>query len=151
MFRGMVYAGLVVVGVAGGFAACGAEVRPAAERAPATLGRPAGPALGIIPPNGSRITATVRERAVWPPGSLTATRPAVRPDRTWYSLTLDVLSAAPAMPALASPAQPGTVIEVFSTEPLSADLVGTTVTAVVELTGTTEGTRWLVSEITPSR
>lgn len=88
---------------------------------------------------------------MWPPGSLVGTQPAVRPNRTLYSLTLDVVSAAPAAPTLESLARPGTVIEAFSSEPLSADLVGTTVTAVVELTGTTQGTRWLISAITPSR
>jgi hypothetical protein len=64
-----------------------------------------------------------------------------------YSLILDVVSATPAAPTLESSAWPGTVIEAFSTEPLSADLVGTTISAVVELTGTTQGTRWLISEV----
>jgi hypothetical protein len=34
---------------------------------------------------------------------------------------------------------------------MSADLVGTTITAVVKLTGTTEGTRWLISDVEPRR
>jgi hypothetical protein len=129
------------------------EPRAAAERAPAhPPGAVApGPALGTIAPNGSRITATVRGRQVWPPGSLAGTRPAVRPNRTLYSLTIEIVTAAPAAPTLESLARPGAVIEAFSSEPLSADLVGTTVSAVVELTGTTQGTRWLVSQISPSR
>ncbi len=128
-------------------------MRPAAERPPVNPPGPAAPApaLGVIPPNGSRVTATVRQRVVWPPGSLAGTQPAVRPNRTWYSLTLDVVGAAPAAPTLASLARPGTVIEVFSSEPLSDELVGRAIAAVVELTGTTQGTRWIISEITPSR
>ena len=133
-------------------AACAAELRPVVERGsvspPAAA---AAPALGLVLPNASRVTATVRQRAVWPPGSLAGTQPAVRPNRTLYSLTVDVLTATPAASTLESLARPGTVIEVFSSEPLSADLVGTTVTALVELTGTTQGTRWLISQITPSR
>ena len=147
------YVGLVVIGLVGGIAACGARGGPAAERAPASPPGPAAPApaLGIIPPNASRVTATVRQRAVWPPGSLAGTQPAVRPNRTLYSLTLDVVSATATAPTLESLARPGAVIEVFSFEPLAADLVGTTVTAVVELRGTTQGTRWVISEITPTR
>jgi hypothetical protein len=148
---------IVVIGLGGGCAAAGtraasehslaAPTSPAAEVPPAV----AAPAIGIIPPNGSRIIATIRQRTVWPPGSLVGTPPGVRPNRTLYSLSLDVLSAAPAMPTLGSLAQPGTIIEVFSSEPLPADLVGTTVTAVVELTGTTQGTRWLILEIRRSQ
>ena len=143
---------MVVIGLAGAIAACGAEMQPAAERAPANPPGPArAPALGTIPPNGSRVTATVRQRVVWPPGSLAGTRPAVRPDRTWYSVTLDIVSAAPAAPTLENLARPGTVIDVFSSEPLAAELVGRTIAARVELTGTTQGTRWVISEITPSQ
>ena len=61
----------------------------------------------------------------------------------------DVGSSAPTSRDVENFARPGETIEVFSTEPLSADLVGTNVTAVVQLTGTTEGTRWILTEITP--
>jgi hypothetical protein len=122
-----------------------AETAPA--RAPGAVAR--APALGTLPPNGSRVTATVRERKVWPPGSLVGTAPAVRPNRTLYSLTLEIAGAAPTAPTVENLARPGSVIEAFSSEPLSADLVGTTITAVVELTGTTQGTRWLISQIVP--
>ena len=39
----------------------------------------------------------------------------------------------------------------FETDPLTekGHLVGTNVTAGVQLTGTTEGTRWTLTEITP--
>src|SRR5207237_2337939 len=145
--------GLVVAGLTAGIAACAAEPRGAVERAPARLpGAVAqAPAIGTMAPNASRIVATVRRRAVWPPGSLAGVAPAVRPNRTLYSLTLEVISSAPAGPTLESLARPGAMIEAFSFEPLGADLEGTTVTAVVELTGTTAGTRWLISQIVPSR
>jgi len=134
-------------------AACAAGPPGAVEQAPAhapVRGAQA-PALGVVPPNGSRITATVRERKVWPPGSLAGTQPAVRPNLTLYSLTLEVVNAAPTVPTVENIARPGIVIEAFSFEPLSADLVGTTIGAVVELTGTTQGTRWQISQIVPSR
>ena len=144
----------LALGCAVGFAACVASAPQSDERAreaPAPHAAPARRAVGIIPPNASRITATVVQRSVWPPGSLSGVRPAVRPDRTHASLTLEILSAAPVDPAVGSQARPGMVIEAFSPEPLAADLVGTVITAVVELTGTTLGTRWLISGIDPSR
>ena len=142
--------GLVVIALASAIAACAAELHSAGERPPAVRSGPAGP-VGTMPPNASRITATVRQRAVWPPGSLAGIRPAVRPDRTLYSLTFEVITSAAAAPTVEALARPGSVIEVFSSEPFADDLMGTTVSAVVELTGTTEGTRWLVSEIAPRR
>lgn len=141
--------GLVVVALAGGVAACAGEAQRQSDRPPAVRPGPSGPAPGTIPPNGSRITATVRGRTVWPPGSLSGVRPAVRPDRTLYSLTLEVVTSAPAAPTVENLVRPGTVIEAFSSEPLSADMIGTTVSGLAELTGTTDGTRWFVSEITP--
>ena len=149
--RGSPAIGLVVIALASGIAACAAELHSTGERPPAVRSGPAAPAVGTMPPNASRITATVRQRAVWPPGSLAGIRPAVRPDRTLYSLTLEVVTSAAAAPTVENLARPGSVIEVFSSEPVSDDLIGTTVGAVVELTGTTEGTRWLVSDIMPRR
>ena len=143
--------GFVVVALAFGVAACAGEMPPQADRPPAIRSGPSGPAVGTTPPNASRITAIVRGRTVWPPGSLAGVRPAVRPDRTLYSLTLEVVTSAPATANVENMVRPGSVIEAFSSEPLSADLMGTTVNARVELTGTTEGTRWMVSEITPGR
>jgi len=144
---------LVVVGLIGSIAACAAGPQGTAEqspaRAPVIVAQ--APPVGLIPPNGSRITATVRGRRVWPPGSLTGTRPAVRPNVTLYSLTLDVATAAPTAPTVENMARPGEVIEAFSFDPLAEDLVGKTITAVVELTGTTLGTRWLISRIEPNR
>ena len=107
----------------------------------------AAPALGLIPANASRITATVLISSVWPPGSLAHVPPAVRPDRTLYSLTLRVLTAAPADPSVSSRAQPGDLIEAFSGTAPDADPLGQRITAVVRLTGTTLATRWEISEI----
>jgi hypothetical protein len=141
--------GFIVIALACGVAACAGEMQGEADRPPAVRPGPAGPPVGTMPSNASRITATVRGRTVWPPGSLAGVRPAVRPDRTLYSLTLEVVASVPAAPNVENMVRPGGVIEAFSSEPLSADLMGTTVNALVELTGTTEGTRWMVSEITP--
>ncbi len=143
--------GLVSLGFAAGIAACVAEVRPTSERSAVDPREGGGrrPAPGVMASNASRVMATVRQRTVWPPGSLAGRRPPVRPDRTWYSLMLDVVSSAPTSRDVENFARPGETIEVFSTEPLPEDLVGTNVTAVVQLTGTTEGTRWILTEITP--
>jgi hypothetical protein len=129
---------LGLLGVAGGLA--GGAVH--AQRPPSVA-----PALGIIPANASRITATVLISSVWPPGSLGHVPPAVRPDRTLYSLTLRVLAAAPADPGVSSRAQPGDLLEAFSGLAPDADLLGQRITAVVRLTGTTRATRWEISEI----
>jgi hypothetical protein len=111
------------------------------------LSQLAPPALGEMPPNASRITAKVLMRSVWPPGSLVNSVPPVRPDRTLYSLTIELETSAPLSPSVSSLAESGTVIEVFSTEELLAALVGKHITATVRLTGTTGGTRWMISEI----
>ncbi len=105
------------------------------------------PALGEMPPNASRVTATVLRRTVWPPGSLADVRPAVRPNRAFYSLTIETQSAAPDSPDLPSLARPGMTLEVFSSESLSAHLVGKKITATVQLTGDTQGTRWQISNL----
>ncbi len=105
------------------------------------------PAVAEIPPNASGVTAAVLQRTVWPPGSLANVRPAVRPNLTLYSLTIEIQAAAPDNPDLPSLARPGMTLEVFSLENLAADLVGKKITGTVKLTGTTEGTRWQISNI----
>jgi hypothetical protein len=126
------------LGVAGGLAAGVVHAQGPSSVAPA---------LGLVPPNASRITATVLISSVWPPGSLGHVRPAVRPDRTLYSLTLRVVTAAPVDPSVSAGAQPGDLIEAFSGLAPDADLLGQRITAVVRLTGTTLGTRWEISDI----
>jgi len=105
------------------------------------------PAVADIPPNASQITARVVKRSVWPPGSLANTLPAVRPDRTMYSLTIDIETSAPAIPSVSTLAQVGSVIEAFSSDELTEGLVGKQIRATVRLTGSTQGTRWAISEI----
>jgi hypothetical protein len=143
---------LVILALAAGLVACAAPAPRAPGPAPSVVApraTAASPALGLIPPNASRITATVTRRTVWPPESLAGVQPAVRPGRTLYSLSLELSSVTPLDPEVSSVARPGTVIEAFSFEPLAAELVGTGIGAVVRLTGTTEGTRWMISDIGP--
>lgn len=119
---------------------------PAGAREPREVAQ-VPPALGIVPPNGSRITAKVLKYTVWPPGSLSSTRPAVRPNQTLYSVTLEIQTSAPVQTDLSSVAQPGSVIEAFSFDLLPAGLTGKTVEAIVQLTGDTMGRRWQIANI----
>jgi len=123
-----------------------AQVPAAGDRAP-QIPQTAPPALAEIPPNASRVTATVLRRTVWPPGSLLNVRPAVRPDQTLYSLTIVIQGAAPENPGLPSLARPGITVEAFSSETLAADLAGKEITATVKLSGNTQGTRWQIADI----
>ena len=119
---------------------------PAGAREPREVAQ-VPPALGITPPNGSRITARVLKYTVWPPGSLSGTRPAVRPNQTLYSVMLEIQTSAPVQTDLSSVAQPGSVIEAFSFDLLAAGLTGKTIAAVVQLTGDTMGRRWQIANI----
>jgi len=129
--------------IAGGATAC--TTAPAA--APARSAPAATPAPGKMPPNASRVTARVLRHTVYPPGSIVA-RPPVRPNATVYSLTLDILSVDPGAPDATITAVPGT-LEAFSYDPLSAELVGREIEAVVALTGDTRATRWFITSIQP--
>ncbi|MGH7962411.1 MAG: hypothetical protein ACRERD_11400 [Candidatus Binatia bacterium] len=73
--------------------------------------------------------------------------PAVPPDHSLYSLTIDIHTADPETSGLDSLARPGSVIEAFSSEVLAAAVVGKNITATVELTGDTRGVRWRVSNM----
>ena len=107
---------------------------------------PPSPALGIIPANASLVVATVLTRTVWAPGTLLGSRPPLPPDRTWYSIRLQIESVTQARPDLPSMAEPG-VIEAFSGEPLSSELLGSRVEARLEFVGDTRATRWWVADI----
>ena len=107
------------------------------------------PAVGIMPPNASLTIASVLGYTVWPAGSLSGSRPAVRPDQTLYSFSLQINAVRPERPDGASMAQAGSTIEAFSLVPLNPDLVGTTIEATLHLTGDTLGSRWMISGITP--
>lgn len=100
-----------------------------------------------MPPNASRVFATVRKYSVWPPGSLQNTRPPVPPDQTLYSLTVEIHTSAPEKSDLDSLARPGVVIEAFSADVLGTDLVGKRIEATLELTGDTRGVRWRISNV----
>lgn len=113
----------------------------------AAASQPAPAAPGPIPPNASRVVATVLGRAVRPPGSLRHLVPSVPSDRTLYTLTIRIHEAAPASPQLESYAQPALTIETFSPEEPSPDLVGTRITATLTLTGSTDGVRWWIADV----
>ena len=103
-----------------------------------------------VPPNASLITANVLRYSVWPPGSLKGKSPIIPPDQTLYSLTVEIQTAEPANPIKESLAVPTPILEVFSTEKLSLDLVGKRIKAIARLTGDTNGVRWLISNVSVS-
>lgn len=107
----------------------------------------ASPPPAPVPPNASRIIATVLKYSVWPTGSLQNTTPSVPSDQTLYSLTVEIHTSDPENPELGSHAVPGQVIEAFSSEPLAADLVGKKIEATLKLTGDTRGVRWFISAV----
>jgi hypothetical protein len=105
------------------------------------------PALGLIPDNASVVVGMVLTRTVWAPGTLLGSLPPLPPDRTWYSIQLRIESVTQAQPDLPSMAEPG-VIEAFSRDPLSSELVGARVEARLKTVGNTlDGTRWWISDI----
>jgi hypothetical protein len=114
---------------------------------PEPVSQAAPPPPGRVPPNTSRIIATVLKDSLWPPGSLENTLPPVPPDQTLYSVTLEIHASDPERSNLDSLAVPGAVIEAFSPEVLASDLVGKKLQAVVTLTGDTSGVRWWISNV----
>jgi hypothetical protein len=134
----------------------GACASPVAQAPPGAAGQPApnagalpgpGPALGIYPPNATRVTARVLRRAVYAAESLPP-RPYVPPGTTLYALTIEIQDARQARPDVAMGPAVGT-IEAFSRDPLPADLVGQRIEATVTLAGDTRASRWLISDIRP--
>ena len=107
-----------------------------------------GPPPAPVRPNASRITGNVLKYSVWPPGSLKGKKPPVPPDQTLYSFRLEILTSDRVSPELGHHAwPPGIVIETFSTEALSPDLVGKKIEAILMITGDTDGMRWFISNI----
>ena len=100
-----------------------------------------------VPPNASRVTASVFNYSVWPPGSLRGTVPPLPLDQTHYSLMLEIHSSTPESPELDSLARPRTTIEAFSANVLDSNLVGKKIQATLTLTGDTSGVRWLISNV----
>ena len=123
-----------------------AEPSPAQDRSDRSPPTPPPPRQ--VFPNASRITGTIHKYSVWPPGSLKGKKPPVPPDQTLYSFRLEVLTSDRVSPELGSHAwPPGIVIEAFSAEPLSPDLVGKQIEATLTLTGDREGVRWFISNV----
>jgi hypothetical protein len=120
---------------------------PAVAQAPAP---PAGgPALGILPPNASRVVARVIKHDVYPPGSPRTSRRPLHPARTFYSFTLEIQTAAPAREDQGSMAQSGVVVEAFSETPLPTGVVGRRVEAIVSRIGDTRSSEWLITDVQP--
>jgi hypothetical protein len=108
----------------------GACAAPAHSPSPA-LGQPAPPrggtALGVFPPNATRVTATVQK---------------VNGD----TLTLEIHDVRQARPDLPMGPAYGTLTAV-SRESLSPGLAGRRIEATVTLVGDTQKSQWFVSEI----
>ncbi len=100
-----------------------------------------------VPPNASRITASVVRHSVWPPGSLHGPLPPVPADQTLYSLRVEIHTSAPENSELPSLARNGIVIEAFSSDTLAAGLVEKKIEATLKLTGDTRGVRWWISNV----
>lgn len=109
---------------------------------------PAPPAPSAVPPNASRVTATVRAHKVWTPAELEKARPAVATGTTLWSLRLELLTATAAEPGLAPIAQAPSTLEAFSDHALPEQLVGKTISATLTLTGGTDGARWFLKDFT---
>ncbi len=100
-----------------------------------------------VPPNASRVVATVLGQSVWPPGSLANTLPLVPADQTFYSLRVDVHAVEAGQPALESFGRRGMVVDAFSEDPLGSDLAGKKIEATLKLAGDTRGVRWWISNV----
>lgn len=100
-----------------------------------------------VPLNASRVTATVLEYSVWPPGSLSDAKPPILSDETVYSVKVKIHTSEQVRSDLEYFAVPGTTYEAFSSDVLVSDLVDKEIEASLELTGTTQDVRWWISNI----
>jgi hypothetical protein len=107
------------------------------------------PAPSRVAANGSRVTANVLARKVWPPGSLENVPPSVPADQTLYSVSLKLIASEPNSPETSNLAETGRTLDAFSSIEIPETLVGKTVTAVLTLTGGTDGVRWVISDCKP--
>jgi len=103
-------------------------------------------APAAVPPNGSRVTAQVLARKIWPPGSLKDVRPLVAGDRTLYSLQLKVLKSEPVREDLNHNAAAGSTLEVFSEEIIPDTIQGKIICCTISLTGDTQNLRWVLKD-----
>lgn len=131
--RGLYFAGVFA---AASLSALSASTEQAGSGAPA--------APGGVPPNASRVTAVVVAHKVWPPGSLTNVRPLVSPTDTFHSVDLKILTSEFGVPNLSHLAPVGQTLSVFSGKTIPDDIVGKKIEANITLTGSTEGTRWML-------
>jgi hypothetical protein len=98
--------------------------------------------------NGTRVTAVVLGRRVWPPGSLENVRPLLPATRTFYSLELKI-ETAEAVNNEVSNLEAGRTIDAFSAQTIPVELVGKIIKATITLTGDTEGVRWMLEQFEP--
>jgi len=117
------------------------------DHEPNLISQAAPPPPGRVPPNASRVIATVLKDTVWPPGSLQNTLPALQSDQKLYSITVEIHASDQERSDLSSWAVPGSIIEAFSSEVRASDLVGKRIKATVKLIGETDRVRWWISNI----
>ena len=107
--------------------ACASPVHAPAQPAPPRGGGQPGTALGVFPPNATRVTARVQKVA-------------------GDTVTLEIEDARQARDDMAMGPANGT-IQAIAREPLPAALTGRHIEATVTLTGDTLASRWFVSDI----
>lgn len=98
--------------------------------------------------NGTRVTAAVLGRKVWPPGSLENVRPLLPSSQTFCSLELKIETAVPEEGGL-SHLEAGRTIDAFSAQTIPAEIVGKKIQATIALTGDRDGVRWMLQEFEP--
>lgn len=107
-----------------------------------------GPMPSAVPPNASRITATVLARNVWPPGSLEKERPPLPEGESYWSVELKIATSE-AVAGKAQIAEAGSTLHAFSPATIPEQLVGQKIAATVILTGDTSGVRWMIKDLQP--
>ena len=100
-----------------------------------------------VPPNVSHVLAIVRKISPWSPGALRGVRPPIALDRTFYSLTLEIVASRAERPEVENLARPGGAIEAFSAEVPPETLLFQRIEATLTLTGDTRGVRWWIYDI----
>jgi len=105
------------------------------------------PALGVFPPNATRVVAKVLKHGTATAEYLPA-QPEIAEGTTLDVLTLAIEDTRQARPDL--PVGPATgTLEVSSRDRLSPALVGHHIEAILTIVGTTRASRWLISDIRP--
>jgi hypothetical protein len=116
-------------------------------RPPAGTDQPGqGPALGVFPPNATRVTAKVLAQRTYKTESLPADPYVGELPPTLDAVTLEIEDARPARANVAMGPAVGT-FEAFSRDRLPAGLAGRRIEATLILAGNTLAHRWFISEI----